>query len=336
MESALHPIKVAVEKSGVSAHVIRIWEKRYGAAKPARTPTNRRLYSDDQVERLRLLWRLTERGHSIGCVARLGLEELRGLLGGSTVPESPAQAGASSEEFTAGALKDAVAAVEQMNSELLGTVLRQAELRLGAQGVLQRVVAPLAQTIGDLWRTGSITSGHEHFASSVLRLFLGQAARPFAATPGAPVIIVATPAGQLHELGALLAGAAAANLGWRVVYLGAGLGAAEIAGAVRQNGASALALSIVYPEDDPGLTAELVKLRNLAPGVAIMAGGRAVPVYRQILEQIGAQMPADLARFGVSLDLIRRKAPGSVGQKPAGRPDGGNFRRGAERPDGTA
>ncbi|MBM3756002.1 MAG: cobalamin B12-binding domain-containing protein [Acidobacteria bacterium] len=81
------------------------------------------------------------------------------------------------------------------------------------------------------------------------------------------------PPGQLHELGALLAGAAAANLGWHVTYLGPSLPAAEIVGAARQNHARAVALSLVYPEDDPRLAVELAALRqSLPPEIALLAG----------------------------------------------------------------
>ena len=50
-----HPIKVAVRRTGLSAHVIRVWEKRYGAVVPARTAANRRLYSDEEIVRLQWL-----------------------------------------------------------------------------------------------------------------------------------------------------------------------------------------------------------------------------------------------------------------------------------------
>ena len=91
----------------------------------------------------------------------------------------------------------------------------------------------------------------------------------------APVLVVATPSGQLHELGALLVGAAAANLGWHVTYLGASLPAAEIAGAALQNRARAVALSLVYPEDDPTLEDELdlSKVQMQMPMFKMLAKG---------------------------------------------------------------
>ena len=103
---------------------------------------------------------------------------------------------------------------------------------------------------------------------------------------------MATPSGQLHELGAVMAAAAATNVGWMVTYLGTGLPPAEIAGAALQNGAKAIALSIVYPEDDPNLTTELQSLRKYLPHeVKILVGGRAAEGYKEVLNQIGAVEP---------------------------------------------
>lgn len=304
MATALQPIQIAADRSGLSAHVIRIWEKRYNAVAPERTASNRRLYSDEDVERLRLLRQLTELGQSIGYIAKLPTAKLRALLDDAS-GHALAHA-ADAEAAPRSLLSEALAAVTRMDAAALREVLEQAEVRLGHQGVLQRLVAPLAQAIGDQWRTGAITAAHEHFATAVLRLFLAHAARPFASTPTAPILVVVTPTGQFHELGALLAGATAANLGWRVIYLGPCLGAAEIAGAAQQNAARAIALSLVYPEDDPQLPAELIRLREFQPDIPILAGGRAAPAYRATLDRVGAQLHGDLTEFGAALDRLRK------------------------------
>jgi methanogenic corrinoid protein MtbC1 len=174
-------------------------------------------------------------------------------------------------------------------------------------GVLQGVVAPLAQRIGDLWRDGTLTAAHEHFASAGIRVFLGYTSRPYGPMDGAPILAVATPAGQVHELGALLVGATASNLGWQVTYLGSSLPAAEIAGAVRQSRAKALALSLVYPEDDPTLKVELRHLgESLPASVVVIAGGRAAQAYGEVLESIGAVLVEDLGQLGAILDGLRK------------------------------
>jgi DNA-binding transcriptional MerR regulator/methylmalonyl-CoA mutase cobalamin-binding subunit len=310
MSEYQHSIQAVARRTGLSAHVIRIWEKRYGAVTPERTGTNRRLYSDAQIARLTLLREITQAGQSISSMATLPLERLQQIAAASVAAPLPASREARPESPPAGFLPACLDAVRALDSTALEGALRQAELVLGNQGMLQRVAAPLAQTIGSLWREGAITAAHEHFASAVLRHWLTQGAKAYAAGAEAPVLIVTTPSGQLHELGALLVAAAAANLGWRVVYLGASLPAAEIAGAARQQHARAVALSLVYPEDDPNLEGELVRLRELLPGeTALLAGGRAMSAQRATLGRIGAVAAEDLAQLGTALDALRQNFP---------------------------
>lgn len=306
MAEAHQAIKVVARRTGLSPHVIRVWEKRYGAVEPERTQTNRRLYSNEQIERLSLLREITRNGHSIGNVAKLPTDKLRELARESTAPGEDSRTHAAPQSGPA-CLEECVEAVKSLDAQALDEALRRGATELGAQGLLQRVIAPLAQTIGDLWRDGIITAAHEHFASAVIRIFLGHATRPFAGTDSAPVLVVATPAGQIHELGALLVGAAASNLGWHVTYLGASLPAEEIAGVARKNRARAVALSVVYPEDDPRLEGELTRLHESLPQeVLLLVGGRAMLAYRDVLEKIGATQVKDLAQLSSTLDQLRK------------------------------
>jgi DNA-binding transcriptional MerR regulator/methylmalonyl-CoA mutase cobalamin-binding subunit len=292
----------------LSAHVIRIWEQRYRAVEPQRTPTKRRLYSERDIERLNLLRDATHAGHSIGLVAQLPMDKLGKLV--AALPSLPPPAARAVAPAPTGSfLDECVVAIKALDARALDDALKRGATALGAFGLLQRVVAPLAQTLGDLWRDGTFTAAHEHFASAALRVFLGNSAKPFGSMDNAPVLIVATPAGQVHELGALLVGATAANLGWQVTYLGASLPAAEIAGAAHQRQARAVALSLVYPEDDPRLAGELTRLRECMPGeVEMLVGGRAMPAYRDALEKVGALPIENLAQLGAALDHLRKPA----------------------------
>lgn len=314
MTDAIHPIQMAASLSGLSTYVIRVWELRYRAVEPARTDSKRRLYSQADIERLSLLREITQAGHSIGQVARLPIEKLRELAdsAGRTVAGMPKATGP--EVPSDGARESCMAAIESLDGPALEGALMDAARRMGVQGVLSRLVSPLVQEVGDRWRDGQLTAAHEHFASGVMRNFLSNLSKPFAASRSAPLLVVATPAGQLHELGALLAGALAANLGWKVTHLGASLPAVEIAGAAVQQGARAVALSIVYPEDDETLAAELRILRDALPeSVALVVGGRAMPSYRSALGTVGAVLAEDLADLGDVLDGLRRPAKSVAG-----------------------
>jgi methylmalonyl-CoA mutase cobalamin-binding subunit len=193
-----------------------------------------------------------------------------------------------------------------MDSTAFEDVLTRGLVALGHQGLLRRVVGPLAKCLGDMWQEGSLTAAQEHFASAMIRVFLFNAARPYAQGESAPCLVVTTPVGQLHELGAVMISSAATNAGWRVAYLGVCLPAAEIAGAVRQKQAQAVALSLVYPVDDPELPAELKRLRGFLPdGVHLIAGGRAAPAYGDTLRAVGASLITDLGQFCDLLGRIR-------------------------------
>ncbi len=298
-------MRVVVERTGLSPHVVRVWQKRYAAVEPGRSEGNRRLYSDAEIERLSLLRRLAEAGHSIGSIAKLPDAQLQAMLvaRGEAKPVTPTPTGTEARYLAA-----ATRAVRELDTHGLEAALKDAELALGAMGVVQKVAAPLAHTIGDLWEDGQISSAHEHFASAVLRTFLMRY-RPFAhGSSTAPRVLVATPAGQLHEIGALLVTAVAAQVGWEVTYLGVGLPAAEIAGAARQNGARAVALSVVYPPDDPALPGELQRLRALLPAeITLLIGGAASVRYRKTVSGAGVVWPEGLTGLPAALKALRTR-----------------------------
>ena len=309
MDEAQYPIQLVARLTGLSAHVLRIWEQRYRAVEPQRTPTHRRLYSQRDIERLNLLRDVAHAGHSIGQIARLPTARLGKLVAASSGLPAPARQALAPAPPIGSFLDECVAAIKALDAHALDDALKRGATVLGALGLLHRVIAPLAQTLGDLWRDGTFTAAHEHFASAAIRVFLGNAAKPFGALDDAPVLLVATPAWQVHELGALLVGATAANLGWQVTYLGASLPAAEIAGAALQRRARAVALSLVYPEDDPRLAGELARLRESLPiEVPLLIGGRALPAYRDVLEDIGAILIENLAHLGSTLDGLHKPA----------------------------
>jgi len=304
-----YSIRAVSQRTGLSPHVIRVWEKRYSTLKPQRSATNRRMYCAGDVARLLLLRRALEAGHGIGNVARLPDAEIEALLAQDNPqlptrrPEGAAEAGG---RLATDWVDSAFKLVLAMDSVALERLLDEGAVALGHVRLLNDVVGPLVERIGESWRVGDLKVAHEHIASAVIRTYLGHMARPSVLHPGAPVVLVTTPAGQMHELGAALAAAAAAQHGWRVVFAGAAMPASEIAAAAIQNRARAVALSIVYPADDPSLGAELLRLRRVLPGeIPLMVGGRAAAGYRVELESIRAVCTPSLTDFLEALGRLR-------------------------------
>lgn len=304
-----HPIQVVARRTGLSADVIRAWERRYRAVSPERTQIGRRLYSDHDIERLALLRRAIHAGRRIGDVAQLPQAELARLVAADTA--AAAQPPSTSTQATAGAATEryvdmCTRAVIEMHPDVLESALASAAVAFSQPVVLEAIVAPLLRYIGEQCRVGSLRSSQEHAASVVIRAFLSQLLGSTQATTSAPVILVGSPLGQNHELGALMAAVAASSEGWKVIYLGPNLPADEIAYAASQTGARAVALSIVYPADDVRLPDELRRLRAQMPEhVVIIVGGRGSRGYGHALEEVRAVRPHNLDEFRLDLQKLR-------------------------------
>lgn len=293
---ARHPIGAVETRTGLSAHTIRAWEKRYGAVEPGRSEGGHRLYSDEQVRRLRLLGELTERGHRIGQIASLPTGEVEALLERTLADARSAPGARRGEPSTRSPVAEELRqelfeAIRGYDGDAMDAAFRRGALELSARELIEEVVAPLLQRVGEAWEAGEVSVAQEHLASGVVMRTLGWILDAYEASEDAPRIVVATPAGQRHNLGALLAAATAAGCGWRPVYLGGDLPAAEIAEAVRRTGARGVALSLVYPEDDPDVDAELRELRRRLPeGAAMLVGGRSAGAYAATLQEVGARL----------------------------------------------
>jgi MerR family transcriptional regulator, light-induced transcriptional regulator len=205
-------------------------------------------------------------------------------------------------------LNNALAAIKSFNAAGLEETLNRASVQLARPAFLQRAVAPLIEEIGACWERGQIQAIQEHLATAVIRTFLGNLLHTKALGKNVPRIIITTPPAELHELGALLAAVTADHQGWGAIYLGPSLTSDAIARAVRLSRARAVGLSIVYPEGPYALEAELKKLRLLLPReVALITGGRAVPAYRSVLNEIEAIQLQDLSAFCTVLDTLVAK-----------------------------
>ena len=308
---------IVARRSGLSSHVIRAWERRHNAIEPARTPTNRRLYSDNDIERLQKLHRATRLGHSISQIAHFSADELDTLIAADTPhPKQtqgilPAVSTQSSpptrpQQDPADCIKNALTAVRNLDAKTLEEQLFRAEIDMGRNKLLLQVIEPLMQQIGTLWSEGSLRIADEHMATSVIRSFLGTLQNSAPSAANSPLVVITTPAGQWHEIGALLASLTATAAGWRVIYLGPNLPAEEIAGVALQHQAQAVALSIIYySEGDHQLGAELSKLRRALGDTAhILLGGRAAQQHSSDLKTVNAELLPDLSAFSTRLQSL--------------------------------
>jgi len=305
-----YPIKVVSQITGLSVFVIRAWEKRYDVVIPSRTETNRRLYSEEDIEKLKLLNDALHSGHNIGGIASLSVSELKTILGNKNTftTNNNVEPNDYTLEDTKSFIDDCISAVKVFDSKALETILLKASAKLSQPQLIEDLIIPLVYTIGKLWHDGVIRIANEHLASSVIRSFLSNLIEQNIPSNNAPVIISATPRGQDHELGALIAGVTAAFLGWKVIYLGPNLPEEEIAAVSNSLGAKVVALSIVYPSDDPQLKKDLLNLKRILPeNVHIIVGGRAAEGYLDTLNEINAVVVSNTIQLKLELNKIREQ-----------------------------
>ncbi len=301
-----HPISVVAARTGLSRDVLRVWERRYAAVEPIRTPGGQRRYSDAHVERFRLLAAAIGHGRTIGLVAQLGTEELTRLVAEDEAQLSPQYP--DGIPAVAGAMEAAMASIVALDAPALDAQLRRAIAHEGVPWFVEVLVPALMRAVGDRWVAGRLTIAHEHLASAAVIAIIMETVRALPPLPAAPRVVVATPSGDQHAMGAALAAAAASLRGWSIVYLGADVPHADIGAAATATDARAVALSITYVEDRARILAEVRALRGTlnetvpllvggtgAAGVAAAVGGRNITLCESL-----AQLRSELAHAEVS------------------------------------
>lgn len=265
----LYRIHAVARATGISAHALRVWERRYGTMASHRSEAGYRLFSDDDVARLRTIKELVDAGHALAEIAPLPSRDLARL--GRTLPPG----GGPVAEVARGRFLEAILALD---GEQAQRVLASAALAMAPDPLMEDVIAPLLRELGDRWHAGTLSVAQEHAASALLRAQLVDLLRQARPGPGAPVIIGTTPEGELHELGALIAPAPAADL----------------AKAARVLGARAVLVSVIAMA--PGAAADaLAAYRKALPrGCELWVGGAAAPGPRT-LDELRAAIGRDLA-----------------------------------------
>ena len=324
----LHPIQVVTRRTGISADVLRVWEKRYAVVTPVRSTSGRRLYSDGDIERLRLLVQATQAGRTIGQVAALPTAALVALLDdGDPAPRRSGPRGSaaalSTSPSAAGEFLDAcIGAIGDFDGVALDLLLRRAIVALSADEYLDAVVVPLVAHLRVRVLDGSLRRSHGHLAHAVLRRALDHVVATATAPLASRDLVVGLLGGHAHELDALIVAAAAASDGWRVTYLGPGVPADDIADTLEHVGARVLTLSVVAASGDRAIPRELRRLRTLLPQrVELLVVGTGPDVQRTALADAGATPLVGLPMLRARLRALR--GPMSTGNDSAARASSG-------------
>ncbi|MEO5510953.1 MAG: MerR family transcriptional regulator [Longimicrobiales bacterium] len=293
-----HPIRVAASRAGLTPEVLRAWERRYDVVSPARGDTGQRLYSDGDIDRLSMLARLSHGGRAVGRIAGISNGELERLL------TEDADAHAARSPSTETHRDRAIAAARDLDGPALYAVLSRSVLSLGVLQFLEQVLVPVIEELGQEWHAGRVGIAREHTASVTIEQLLAWLIRELGTAPGAPRMLMATPSGERHALGSMIAAAAAVHDEWLVTWLGVDLPAEQIAAAAERDGAHAVTLGVVATCGCEAPRAEVEELRRLLPvRVPLLIGGSGASAFSELP---GVTVIRDLQHWRAQ---IRRHSP---------------------------
>jgi DNA-binding transcriptional MerR regulator len=212
---AVYSIKDIEKMSGIKAHTIRIWERRYGMVIPERTDTNIRYYSDEDLKELLNISILNKNGMKISNIAELDKDEIEkrvvSLLD-------------SSQKFDH-VIDAMLLSMLEIDELALDIAFNKAWKEYGFEKLIEDIIFPLLERIGLLWQASAITPAHERFFTNILRQHFIVAIEkevPLKISSSNKIIFF-LPEGELHEFGLLFYSYIARVKGYEVVYLGASI-----------------------------------------------------------------------------------------------------------------
>ncbi|EIA10578.1 MerR family transcriptional regulator [Flavobacterium frigoris] len=206
-------IKDLENLSGIKAHTIRIWEKRYNVLQPMRTDTNIRLYDLASLQKLLNITLLHEYGYKISKIASYSEEKIPSL-----VREIISSKNAKSHAISAFKM-----AMMNYDEELFLNTYNWLIAEKSFKEVFHEVFIPLLQELGVLWQTDTITPAHEHFVSYLIKQKLltnTEKLQGFKRTKVDTVFVLSLPMNEIHELGLMYLNYEILLHGYKTVYLG--------------------------------------------------------------------------------------------------------------------
>jgi len=254
-------------ETGLSADVVRVWERRYGFPVPVRLPSGHRRYRQEDLHQLRLMAEAVAQGHRPSLIVKTGEAALKQML----IPKDNPP------------VERLFETVKALDTDRMRELLRESIEQLGWKRFLQQVVAPLLDRVGMAWAEGAIDIHHEHLVTEVLEDLLRQLRLDCRTQPGLGSVLLSTLPGERHRLGLLMAALAYASQGIRTELLGVDLPVASIAQAARALKVDRVAISLSIQSSGETTRRLLMDLKDRLPeGCRLLVGGQGAVRTRKI------------------------------------------------------
>jgi DNA-binding transcriptional MerR regulator/methylmalonyl-CoA mutase cobalamin-binding subunit len=281
----LFPIRELVRRTGVNASTLRAWENRHGLLTPTRTASGHRLYSPQDVQRIRRLQDLLGQGLSLG--------EIAPLLAEAEVAPSPAAETLAPQPRSTfpgaawqGYLQETLAALEDFSTERLDSLYNEACALYPVDTVTEHLLVPVLQQLGQRWDQRPSGIAEEHFFTAWLRNKLGARLHHAASLPRGGALILACLPHEQHEIGLLVFALSALQRGYRVIYLGANMPTRQIVHVARHTHALGIVLA-GRQVADPGEVLEDIVWLAQAANLPLFVGSHFSEQVREPLQAQG-------------------------------------------------
>jgi DNA-binding transcriptional MerR regulator len=263
--------------TGVNAVTIRAWERRYGLITPQRTPKGHRLYTHQDVERIKQIVELLKQGISVGHVKPL-LDQ-----GPDDTAAQPVTDDGDAWKHYQDMMLDAI---EKFDEPALDSSYNDALSLYPIDVVNQRLTTPLLRLLGERWNLREAGIAEEHFFSVYLRNKLGTRLHHVNQRSNAPMLLLACLPGELHEIGLLFFALSAVSHGYRVLILGASTPLPQIPLVLARKACAGIVLSSSAKPARGVIDSGLPELAEQA-GIPVFIGGKAAVTHRKVLEAGG-------------------------------------------------
>lgn len=252
--------------TGIKAHTIRIWEKRYNLISPLRTDTNRRYYSDDEVRKLLNVSTLLSKGYKISKIAAFTESEINDYIKGL-----PQQA-ANSDQTTlhVNSLLKVILSFDEVKFDALFTSIVE---QYGFHDAMVRVIYPFLIKVGVLWSAGESEAAQEHFATCIIRRKIAAAIDALPVPAGAPSFLLFLPEGEWHDTGLLFAQYIIRSRGFKTTYLGQNLQIESLLKSIPGIAPQYLLLFYISPRPLVEVEAQLKVLGQGAGKIKVLVAG---------------------------------------------------------------
>lgn len=280
---AFYSIKDLEKISGIKAHTIRIWERRYNLIEPQRTATNIRYYDDDDLKRILNVSILNQNGYKISKIALMDEGQLRERVIDLCLDT----------RNTDVQVESLLVAMLEMDESKFTNVLTNSIIKLGFESTVEAILFPFLDRIGILWQAGTINPAQEHFISNLIRqkliVAIDNEMQNFIPKADKKIVFF-LPENELHEIGLLFYSLIARKEGYNVIYLGASVPVSDLEVVFQVHKADAMFTSFVSARKKEdiesimkGIEANLPAVRTFVMGLQIKELQPVMPLQFQVI-----------------------------------------------------